>query len=294
MTIEVMDAGMHAIARQDAAVELVQGGFQFLEGPVWDHLAGTLIFSDIPANTLYRYDPNAGVSVFREPSNHANGNTRDLQGRLLTCEHSGRRLSRLEPDGSLTALVTHFEGKRLNSPNDVVVRGDGAIFFTDPPYGLNTPHGVPAEQELDFLGVYRLDPDGTLSLLVDDFERPNGLAFSPDERILYIDDTARGQIRAFDVGDDGRLTNDRVFATLTGEGRGRPDGMKVDRAGNIYCTGPGGVWVVNRDGLILGRILVPEQTANLAWGGADWRTLYLTASTSLYRVQMEIAGIPVA
>jgi sugar lactone lactonase YvrE len=293
MTIEYHDVAMNRIAPGDPAVELVQGGFQFLEGPVWDRRRGVLLFSDIPGDTLYQYRPGEGVSVFREKSRFANGNTIDQRGRLLTCEHAGRQVVRQEPDGTLTPIATHLEGRRLNSPNDIVVRGDGAIFFTDPPYGLQPPHGVLAEKDLSFNGVYRLDLDGRLTLLVDDFERPNGLAFNPDERLLYVDDTAQGHIRVFTVTDDGRLTEDRVFAVLRGEGRGRPDGMKVDREGHVYCTGPGGVWVFSPLGGLLGRILMPEQTANLAWGDEDWRTLYLTASTSLYRIRLSIAGIPV-
>jgi sugar lactone lactonase YvrE len=242
---------------------------------------------------MYLYQPGAAATVFRQPSRHANGNTRDQLGRLLTCEHSGRQVSRTEPDGTVTPLATHFDGKKLNSPNDVVCRGDGAIFFTDPPYGLTARVGVEAPKELEFQGVYRIDVDGRLTLLVDDFDRPNGLAFSPDETLLYVNDTARRHIRVFAVDEEGNLSGDRVFAEISGDGRGAPDGMKLDRAGNVYCTGPGGVWVNAPDGTSLGRIQVPEQTANLAWGDADWQTLYLTASTSLYRVRMKIAGIPV-
>jgi len=293
MTIEYIDVAMERIAPGNPVVESIQGGFQFLEGPVWDRRRGVLIFSDIPGRTLYQYAPGAGVSVYRADVPFPNGNTIDGQGRLITCEHVGRDVVREEADGTLTQLATRYDGRRLNSPNDVVLRGDGCIFFTDPPYGLQPPHGVPAEKELDFHGVYRLDPDGTLTLLVDDFERPNGLAFTPDQRLLYIDDTARGHIRVFAVSDEGDLSADRVFAAVQGEGRGRPDGMKVDREGNVYCTGPGGVWIFSPLAALLGKIRVPEQTANIAWGDEDWRTLYLTASTSLYRIRLAIPGIPV-
>ncbi len=228
MTIEYQDVRMERIAPGEPPVELIRGEFEFLEGPVWDRRRGVLIFSDIPAQTIYAFTPGAGISVYREHSRFANGNTIDQEGRLITCEHSGRQVVRQQPDGALTPIATHFEGKRLNSPNDVVTHGDGAIFFTDPPYGLQPPHGVESDKELDFHGVYRLDRDGTLTLLVDDFERPNGLAFSPDQRLLYIDDTARGHIRMFTLTKNGRLGDDRVFAVLQGEGRGRPDGMKVD------------------------------------------------------------------
>lgn len=293
MSIDYRSEAMRQVAPDGTTVELVQGGFEFLEGPVWDVTAGHLIVSDIPADTMYALRPGNAALPYRKPSRFANGNTFDREGRLITCEHVGRRVSRLEQDGTLVALATQYDGKRLNSPNDVVVRSDGVIIFTDPPYGLRAPHGVPAEQEIPFQGVYRLDRDGTLTLLADDFDRPNGLAFSPDERTLYIDDTARGHIRRFSVTEDGRLADGALFAELSGPGRGRPDGMKVDRNGAVYCTGPGGVWVFNPDGELLGIITVPEQTANLAWAGDDWRTLYLTASTSIYRVTLGVAGVAV-
>jgi sugar lactone lactonase YvrE len=293
MTIESHDAAMRRIAPEDVPLELIQDGFEFLEGPVWDRRDGVLLFSDIPRSTIYRYTPGQGVTEFRQPSGYANGNTIAPDGSLLTCEHAGRRVSRRTRDGDVTALATHYDGKKLNSPNDLVRHSSGAIYFTDPPYGLSPPHGVEAEKELDFHGVYRLDPDGTVTLLVDDFDRPNGLAFSPDERLLYIDDTARSHIRVFTLTPDGGLTDDRLFVELQGDGRGRPDGMKLDREGNIYCTGPGGVWVVNPNGEVLGRIRVPEQTANLGWGDADWQSLYLTAMDKLYRVRLALPGIPV-
>lgn len=296
MTIESHDPAMQRIALPNAEVERLATDLRFTESPVWDRRRGVLTFSDIPANRLYQYSPADGTTtVFRDPSRHANGNTRDGAGRLVTCEHSGRQVSRTEVGGAVSTLAAAYEGKRLNSPNDVVVRSDGAIYFTDPPYGIMAEArvGVPAEQELPFQGVFRIDPSGALTLLVDDFDRPNGLAFSPDERTLYIDDSARRHIRAFAVADDGSLSGGRVFAELTGEGRGVPDGMKVDREANVYCTGPGGVWVLNPQGAVLGRIVMPETTANLAWGGDDWRTLYLTASSSLYRVRLGVAGVAV-
>jgi gluconolactonase len=296
MSVEILDPAMQRIAAGEPALEQIATGLQFTEGPVWDRRRQILIFSDIPANRLYRYSPADGsTEVFREPSRHANGNTLDRDGRLVSCEHSGRRVSRTEADGTVTALATHHEGKSLSSPNDVVVRGDGAIYFTDPPYGImaNARVGVPAEQELPYQGVFRIDPSGVLTLVVDDFDRPNGLAFSPDERTLYIDDSARRHIRVFTVGDDGSLQDGRLFAELIGEERGVPDGMKVDREGNVYCTGPGGVWVLSPQGAHIGTIRTPEATANLAWGGDDWRTLYLTSSTSLFRIRLGVAGVPV-
>ncbi|MBN1640867.1 MAG: SMP-30/gluconolactonase/LRE family protein [Anaerolineae bacterium] len=272
-----------------AEVERVASGFQFTEGPVWVP-DGYLLFSDIPANTIYKWAPGAeGVEVFRRPSGHANGLTLDRAGRLVACEHD-RRLTRTEPDGSITTLAESYQGKRLNSPNDVVVRSDGSIYLTDPPYGLpNQGEG----RELPYNGVFRLAPDGTLTLLDDSFERPNGLAFSPDERVLYVDDTSRGHIRAFDVGADGTLSNGRVFAELKRPGAdGAPDGMKVDLHGNVYCTGPGGIWVVAPSGSVLGVIEIPEAPANLAWGDADLKTLYVTARTGLYRIRLTTGGAP--
>jgi gluconolactonase len=282
------------ILTPESRLEKIAGGFGFTEGPVWDLDDGALYFSDIPANRIHRWTPAAGAVVFREPSGHSNGLTHDLQGRLLACEHGSRRVSRTGPDGSPVTLVDCHETRRLNSPNDIVVRSDGSIFFTDPPYGLRQENGAIVGQEIPFQGVYRLSPGGqALALLVDDFDRPNGLAFSPDERRLYIDDTNRMHIRVFDVSPAGDLSNGRVFAEMQPDRPGVPDGMKVDREGNVYCTGPGGVLVYDPQGSFLGRIEMPEVTANLAFGEADWRSLFLTASTSVYRVRVGIAGIPV-
>lgn len=274
-------------------LEAVATGFGFTEGPVWR--GADLLFSDIPSSRTVRYRPlpeGPEITTFRYPSGNANGLTLDHRGRLIACEHSGRRVSRIGLDGKVEAIAEHYQGKRLNSPNDVVVRSDGSIYFTDPPYGLpNQSEG----KELPFNGVYRIDPNGQLQLLVDDFERPNGLAFSPDERTLYIDDSARGHIRAFEVAADGTLGRGRVWAELKAGAseRGVPDGMKVDVEGNVYCTGPGGIWIFDPSSRFLGRIVLPEIPANLAWGDADWRTLYVTAQTSLYRLRLNVPGIPV-
>jgi gluconolactonase len=271
-----------------AEVEKLAGGFQFTEGPVWVP-EGYLLFSDIPANRIYKWVPGAGAPrVFREPSGHSNGLTLDREGRLLACEHD-RRVSRTEHDGTVVTLVDRYEGKRLNSPNDIVVKSDGAVYFTDPPYGL--PNQVEGK-ELDFNGVFRFDPEGILTLLDDTFERPNGLAFSPDESVLYVDDSHRGHIRAFDVREDGSLANGHVFAVLDRPGaEGVPDGMKVDVQGNVYCAGPGGVWVFDAAGKRLGTIEPPQVPANLAWGD-DLKTLYMTARTGLYRVRTQSGGTP--
>jgi sugar lactone lactonase YvrE len=283
------------IVRLGAELEKVATGFVFTEGPIWDAAERRLTFSDIPANRMWRYTPDRGAEVVRYPSGKSNGLTLDKQGRLIACEHKTRRVSREESDGSVITIAGEYEGKRLNSPNDVVVKSDGGVYFTDPPYGL-LEDGILDARELPFQGVYRLfsDADGNaLTLLVDDFEKPNGLAFSPDESLLYIDDTDRAHVRVFDVNPDGTVSGGRVFAELEGDEPGDVDGMKVDIEGNVYVTGPGGIWVFDQSGGMLGRIDVPEVAANIAWGGEDWKTLYITATTSLYRIGLGIEGIRV-
>ena len=280
--------GLSGILAEGARVEKLAGEMQFTEGPVWDP-RGFLLFSDIPADTIFRWGAR-GVgepSVFRKPSGQTNGNTLDREGRLLSCEHRNRRVSRTEKDGTVVTLAERYQGKRLNSPNDIVVRRDGSIYFTDPPYGINR-----AQEELGYSGVYRLDKDGTLTLLDRESPRPNGLAFSPDEKRLYVNDSQEGYIRVFDVNKDGTLANVRRFAELKDPGvRGGPDGMKVDTKGNVFCTGPGGVWVFAPDGTLRGRITTPEVPANVGFGDIDYKTLYITAQTGLYRVRLRIAGI---
>ena len=265
--------------------ELLATGFQFTEGPVWQ-VDRSLLFSDIPANRIYRWTPGGGAEVWREPTGNSNGLTLDRQGRLIACEHSGRRVSRTEADGTVVAVAEWYGGKRLNSPNDVVVKSDGTIYFSDPPYGIK-----PEEREQPCNGVYRVLPDGALELLVDNFDRPNGLAFSPDESILYIDDSPRRHVRAFDVRPDGTLANSRILADMDHPQPGSPDGMKVDEAGHLYVTGATGVWVFEPDGTWLGVIATPERPANCAWGDDDRKSLYITAKTSLYRIRTKVAGV---
>lgn len=265
----------------------VASGLQFTEGPVWLP-EGALLFSDIPASIIYRLRPGEPPAPWRSPSGNSNGLTLDRQGRLLACEHGNRRVSRTEADGRVISLAERYAGGRLNSPNDIVVRSDGIIYFTDPPYGI-----APEEREQPCNGVYRLLPDGALDLLVDDFDRPNGLAFSPDERVLYIDDSPRRHIRAYDVAADGSLHNGRLWADMASPEVGSPDGMKVDMEGNLYCTGPGGLWVFRPDGERVGIIQGPQLPANLAFGGADRRTLYLTARTAIYTLRTQNPGVPV-
>jgi len=291
LNMEVHDKAIHQIVPEDAEVEELATGFGFTEGPVW--CGDCLIFSDIPNNRIIRWrrlNEGPEVTTLRTPSGNSNGLTLDKSRRLISCEHSTRRLTRTELNGSITVLAEQYQGKRLNSPNDVVVRSDGSIYFTDPPYGLTN---LTDWKELPFNGVYRLAPDGELVLLADDFDRPNGLAFSPDESILYVNDTARLHIRAFNVSPDGSISKDRVLIEMKAPEPGAPDGMKVDQMGNIYCTGPGGFWIIEPGGKSLGRIMPPQLPANLAWSDADSKTLYLTARTSLYRLRLNMPGIPV-
>jgi gluconolactonase len=273
------------VVEKGARVEKVAGGFQFTEGPVWSP-AGFLLFSDIPANQIVKYVPGGLSSVFRTPSGNSNGLTYDRAGRLLMCEHSNRRVSRLESDGTVTVLAASYAGKSLNSPNDIVVRSDGTVYFTDPPYGV--PEGQ--KQELPFQGVYKISPDGKLTLLVQDFDRPNGIALSPDEKTLYVDDSTRMHVRAFEVAADGSISNGRVLAELRAQRPGVPDGLKVDRQGNLYVTGAGGLWVLDKTGKHLGTIVMTELPANCGWGDEDLRTLYLTARTGLYKIRLKIPG----
>jgi gluconolactonase len=274
------------ILDESAKLEKVAGDFQFIEGPIW-HPDGFLLFSDIPANIIYKFASNQQVEVFRRPSGQANGNTLDKENRLLTAEHENRRVSRTEKDGKVITLADRYEGKRLNSPNDLVVKSDGSIYFTDPSYGVSKDR-----EELGFYGVYRLAPDGKLTLLVKDLVLPNGIAFSPDEKKLYVNNSEAKYIAVFDVKPDGTVTNERLFADLKDASQdGVPDGLKVDLEGNVYSTGPGGVWILSPDGKVLGKISVPETATNVAWGESDRKTLYITANTSLYRIRLKIAGV---
>ena len=258
------------------------------EGPVWWKEGGYLLFSDIHNNRRMKWAPREGATVFHEPTNNANGLTRDPQGRLIACEHSSRRVTRVEPDGSITVVANSYRGWRLNRPNDVVVKSDGSIYFTDP-ITLNV------ESDLDFAGVYRVSPDlGTINLLVRDFVLPNGLAFSPDESVLYINDNRRGHIRSFSVEPTGllALATDRLFIEIKGDQSGEPDGMKTDVEGNVYCTGPGGIWIMDDSGKHLG-IIPTGRTTNIGWGGEDWKTLYFTTRHTIGCIQLKIPGVPV-
>src|SRR5438876_5002776 len=260
--------------------ERLATGFVFTEGPLW-HPDGFYYFVDVRSSVLYRLTPGRPHEVVREKTGGGNGTTLDLQGRLVLCEGENRRVTRTASDGRIEVLMDRFEGKRLNRPNDVVCRSDGSIYFTDP--GLRVPLG---ERELPYAGVYRVAPDGTQSLVAD-FEYPNGLAFSPDERRLYVANTRWAQyIHVLELDAAGKMMRRRIFADMSSdETDGVPDGMKVDVEGRVYCTGPGGTWVFAPDGSPLGIIRTPEVPANLAFGGADMRTLFFTARTSVYTLR---------
>jgi gluconolactonase len=290
----VRDPRLLDIVDKDAPIEQLATGFIFTEGPVWHPKERHLIFSDMPGDHMRKWTPDGKVTTFRKPCNKGNGNVYDQQGRLVTCEHSASRVSRTEFDGSITVLATHWGGKELNSPNDIIQAKDGSFIFTDPSYGRMEGYGLLREPELDFRGVYRLVPDGDgyrIQLLAGDFGQPNGLCLTRDEKGLLVNDTERGHIRYFDVNADGSLSNSRVWAEVTGDGVGAADGMKFDTSGNLYCTGPGGLQVFDGEGTLLGTILVPENTANFNWGDDDLKSIFLTASTSLYRVRVKIPGL---
>lgn len=278
----------------NAPVKQLASGFDWVEGPVWFGDAGCLLFSDIPNNRILRWTPGSGVTTFRQPSNYSNGHTRDREGRLVTCEHGTRRVTRTEHDGQVTVIAESFEGKRLNSPNDVVVKSDGTIWFSDPHYGIVTDYeGYAAEQELP-CNLYRIDPaTGRMDAMVTDANCPNGLAFSPDESRLYMADTGRlfgddpQHIRAFDVGSENRLTGGDVFHEID---PGCSDGLRVDTDGNIWSSAADGVHCISPTGNLLGKILVPELVSNVCFGGRAKHQLYITATTSIYRVTLNRRG----
>jgi gluconolactonase len=297
MTVQSHTPEFLELIDEDAEVEQLGTGFTFTEGPLW-HPDGYLLFSDMPGDVRRRWTESEGVTEVANPSNKGNGMTWDLEGRLLVCEHVTSSLVRIDPDGTGSGrevLATHYDGKELNSPNDVVVKSDGTIYFTDPTYGRMPGFGIEREQELDIQGVYRIAPGGGgPELVVDDFVQPNGLCFTADEALLYVNDTDRAHIRVFEVHDDGSLANGRVLAEGIGTGdldSGElVDGMKLDERGNIWVTGPKGVWVFDPDGEHLGTLEVPENVGNVNWGGPDWNWLFIPACTSMYRVQTKVSG----
>lgn len=279
------------------ALQTLGSGFTFTEGPVWDPVGEVLYFSDMPGDVRRRWTEADGVTEVRRPSNKGNGMAYDADGNLLVCEHVTSRLVREAPDGTTTVLATHWQGKELNSPNDVIVALNGDIYFSDPSYGRMPVFGLEREQDLDFQGVYRI-PAGTdrLELVADDFEQPNGLCMSPDETVLYVNDSNLAHIRTFSVGADGPSRSSNVFIEGVGNGvleDGLVDGMKTDVDGNVYVTGPGGVWMIDPNGVHLGTLEVPENVGNINWGGAGFATLFIAASTSLYAITTTTSGAPV-
>jgi gluconolactonase len=291
-SVEQRDPRMAGVVAEDAKFEQLGSGFRFTEGPVWHREGRFLLFSDMPGDVMRRWSATDGITTFRQPCNKSNGMAYDRQGRLLVCEHATSRVTRTEADGASTVLASHWQGKELNSPNDIVCKSDGAIYFSDPTYGRMDVFGLKRDLVLGFRGVYRIATDGTLALLADDFAQPNGLCFSLDEKRLFVNDTDRKHIRVFDVAADGTLKGGAVWAEVNGEGKGAPDGMKIDASGNVYCCGPGGIHVFAPDATPLGVIRTPEQVANFCFGEDDGRSLFVTASTSLYRIKLKMAGNP--
>jgi gluconolactonase len=298
--------GLDAIVPAGARVEQVAGGFEFTEGPVWSP-DGALLFSSPNTNAIYRWDPAGTVSVFRSKSGYtgtdvgrfhqpgSNGLTFDAQGRLAICQHGNRRVIRVEPHGNVTVMADAHEGRRLNSPNDLVYRSDGTLFFTDPPFGLPGAFDDP-DRELPISGVFCVR-DGEVRLVTDELEGPNGLAFSPDERFLYVGNwpahpLGRKVVMRYEIAEDGSLVAGEVFFDMTAApGEDAIDGVKVDAAGHVYACGPGGVWIISPDGEQLGLLRLPEDPHNLAWGHEDRRTLYITALTGVYRIRLSIPGV---
>ena len=292
MTHDVRRSEFTSLVDPDAPVRRIGAGFEFTEGPIWHPVEHYLLFSDMPGDVRRRWDEAGGVREVMRPSNKCNGMTYDADLNLVICEHATSSLVRLSPDGRREVLASHFEGQELNSPNDVCVRSDGSIYFTDPWFGRMPGFGVERPRELGWQGVFRVSPSGTLDLVVDKrrFDQPNGLCFSPDESLLYVNDTTRALIRVFDVAPDGSLSHGRLFAQGIRSSReaGVPDGMKCDARGNVWVTAPGGIRVYSPRGAQLGTVRISEMPANLHWGGEDWRTLFVCATTSVYAVETKV------
>ncbi len=268
--------------KENAEPEKITEGYQFTEGPVW-HDSGYLLFSDIPANTIFKWTPGSEAEVYMKPSGHSNGLTFNREGLLVMAQHDGALAKRVS-EYSFEVVVDSYKGKRLNSPNDLVVKSDGSIYFTDPSFGVSEE-----DKELDIQGVYRYSKSQGLQLLVSDFDMPNGIAFSPDEEKLYVNDSRHNHIRVFEVKRDGTVKNGKLFAKMESEGEGGADGMKVDTKGNVYSTGPGGLWIFSPEGKLIQQVKTPRIT-NLAWGGKNRKTLFMTAPDAVYKLEMKTKG----
>lgn len=291
LEVKVYDPRFYEIINVDSELTLLSDEFMFTEGPIWDAKEQSLTFSDVAASKTYRYTASNGFCVLRENTNKANGNAYDENGNILVCEHATSHITRTNAAGkSYEVLASHYQGKELNSPNDIIVRSDGLIYFSDPRFGRKpTWIGVGREMELDFQGVFALNPKTKeLTLATKECVSPNGLCFSPDESRMYVADSPEHKIFEFDVAEDGTLQHKRLFADTSFEGVGSPDGLKVDKHENVYCAAQGGLHVYAPDGTRLGIVLLPKQTANFCFGGQDGKTIFITAVSSIYTVQKKI------
>ena len=279
------DEGAASLLVEGEEPEVIAGPFEFTEGPYW-HTDGYLLFSNIPANRVNRWSEMDGVDVYLEPSGNSNAIEADIDGSILLAQHAGR-LSRLTDDGELTTVADSYEGKRLNSPNDIAVHSSGTIYFTDPPFGVSDE-----ERELDFSGVYQLSPNGELTVVYDEFEYPNGIVFSPDESFLYVSDSGTGNIIRFDVESEGKVSSPELFANIgeMGSGQGAADGMETDMEGNLYTTGPQGLIIFDNDGNRLNLIEFEEQITNVGWGGENLNQLFITSADNVYRLRVNATG----
>lgn len=291
VVLDIRSPEIVALLGADLRLETLADGLTFTEGPVWKADEACLFFTDIVGDRILRWQAQAGVTVLRAPSHMANGLALDHSGRLIICEHATSRVTRLDGHGHVEVLAAQYDGMALNSPNDVIVARDGSLYFTDPLYGREAQWGVPRTAEMGFRGVYRINgASGALTLLADDFVAPNGLCLSADERLLFVNDSETGTIRRFPVASDGTLAAGVAWAKLEAVGPGSPDGMKLDRFGNLFCCGPGGIHVLAPDARCLGIIRMPEFAANLCFGGRALDELFITATTSLYRIRLETGG----
>jgi gluconolactonase len=291
VTVNVLDQRLLDLVEEGAELERLGTGFTFSEGPIWVPRGGYLLFADVPASRRFRWDETHGVREVAAPTALGNGMTIDLEGRLLVCEGETGAVVRMDASGTGSGreiVASSYRGRRLNSPNDVVVRGDGSIWFTDSWWPNRL--GRTLEQELDFQGVFRVVDGGEPELEIGDMDFPNGLCFSPDESLLYANDSTPGRIRVFDVSAEGTLSGDRIFGDGITDASGHVDGMKCDEQGNVWVTGPGGVWVLDPSGVHLGTIATPQRTGNIHWGGPSWDWLFVTCSSGLYRLRTRVRG----